>query len=630
MATAPEALSVLVVEDDEDDFFLTRTQLRRARTFRPTVTWAQTFEDGFDKLRTEAFDVALVDYRLGAHDGLELLRAAADAGVTTPIVLLTGQNDLEVDVEAGTAGASDYLVKGVDPAQLERSIRYARDRRRAEGQIRLQANLLDKARDAIVAFAADGTVRYANRSTAALLGVPMEQVMDRPGLVFNFADLPVQDLIRTLRNTGEWSGEMHIKHADGRTITVESRWSLVREDDGGESFLAILTDITERKALEVQFLRSQRMESIGRLVGGIAHDLGNLLVPVLLGSKVLMARYADDEKAMRSLTMIQKSAQRGADMVKQVLAFARGVEGDRVSLRIGTIVDEVVGIIDDTFPAAIAIDAQVDEGLPAVVGDATQIQQVLMNLCVNARDAMPDGGRLHLAANLAVLDERYAHTNLDARAGTFVRLAVTDTGQGIPRDVLDKIFEPFFTTKAVEKGTGLGLSTVYSIVKSHGGFLSVYSEVGEGTSFSLYFPVADKPERLRDDDAPGEQRGRGETILVVDDEPFILDATQDILEDAGYRVITAANGRLGLDTFNARKAEIDLVLTDVMMPEMDGVALLRALRGAGETVPVVAASGMMGVRMEEVTEAGANAFLSKPFEAGRLQQILHDLLRPEG
>lgn len=630
MATAPEALSVLVVEDDEDDFFLTRTQLRRARTFLPTVTWAQTFEDGLDKLRTEAFDVALVDYRLGAHDGLELLRAAADAGVTTPIVLLTGQNDLEVDVQAGTAGASDYLVKGVDPAQLERSIRYARDRRRAEGQIRLQANLLDKARDAIVAFSADGIVRYANRSTAALLGVPMEQVLHTPGVVFAFAQPPLPQVVHAVHETGEWSGEMNLRHADGRSLTVESRWSLVRDSNEGETFLAILTDVTERKTLEVQFLRSQRMESIGRLVGGIAHDLGNLLVPVLLGSKVLMARYAEDEKAMRSLNMIQKSAQRGADMVKQVLAFARGVEGDRVSLRLGTIVEEVVGIIEDTFPASVVIDAKVDESLPSVIGDATQIQQVLMNLCVNARDAMPEGGRLHLSASLAVLDERYAQTNLEARAGTFVRLTVTDTGQGIPRDVLDKIFEPFFTTKAVEKGTGLGLSTVYSIVKSHGGFLSVYSEVGQGTSFSLYFPIADKPERMRDEETPGEKRGHGETILVVDDEPFILDATQDILEDAGYRVITAANGRLGLDTFYARKADIALVLTDVMMPEMDGVALLRALRGAGETVPVVAASGMMGVRMEEVTEAGANAFLSKPFEAVRLQQVIYDLLHPQG
>ena len=626
MTTEPEPLSVLVVEDDEDDFFLTRSQLRRARTFRPDVTWAQTFEDGLRHLREGRFDVGLVDYRLGAHDGLELLHTAAEEGITTPIILLTGQNDLEVDVRAGTAGASDYLVKGVEAAQLERSIRYARDRRRAEGQIRLQASLLDKARDAIVAVADDGRVRYANRSTEALTGHALAELMATPGLVFEGAEPPLATVVAALRASGEWSGEMLVRHRDGRALTVETRWSVVQEGSDPVSFLAILTDVTERKSLEVQFLRSQRMESIGRLVGGIAHDLGNLLVPVLLGSKVLMTRFPDDERAMRSLNMIQKSAQRGADMVKQVLAFARGVEGDRMQLRVGDVVDEVCKIVEDTLPPTIAIDTRTAPDLRPVVGDATQLQQVLMNLCVNARDAMPDGGRLTIEADNVVVDERYAQSNLEAHEGAFVRLAVTDTGAGIPRDVLDKIFEPFFTTKAIEKGTGLGLSTVYSIVKSHGGFVSVYSEVGHGTSFSVYLPVAEKPERLVDGNGDGEQRGDGETVLVVDDEPFILDATQDILEAAGYRVLTAANGRIGLDTFRAHRSEIALVVTDVMMPEMDGVALIRALRADGEAVPIVAASGMMGVRMEEVTEAGADAFLSKPFEPARLQQAMFDLL----
>lgn len=625
--TATEPLAVLVVEDDEDDFFLTRSQLRRARTFAADVTWAQTYEDGLDRLRAGGFDVALVDYRLGAHDGLELLRTVADEGISTPIVLLTGQNDLEVDLQASEAGAADYLVKGVDPAILERSIRYARERRRAEGQIRFQASLLDRASDAIVAFDETGALRYANPSSAALFGLPLAELVAHPEQVFTPGEPPFAEVIEALRREREWSGEMSLRRADGRALTVEARWSSV---DGGSAYLALFTDVTDRKALEVQFLRSQRMESIGRLVGGIAHDLGNLLVPVVLGAKVLQVRVAGDEKALRSVNMIQKSAQRGADMVKQVLAFARGVEGERVQVRVETVVDEVVKIIADTFPSSVTIDTDVEPDLRPVVGDVTQLQQVLMNLCVNARDAMPDGGRLRIEAASAHLDERYAQANLEARAGEFVRLAVTDTGAGIPRDVLDKIFEPFFTTKAIEKGTGLGLSTVYSIVKSHGGFLSVYSEVGEGTSFSVYLPVAEKPEMTLGEAAVEEHRGAGETILVVDDEPFILDAAQDMLEGAGYRVRTAANGRLGLEAFERHKGEIDLILTDVMMPEMDGTTLIRTLRARGETVPIVAASGMMGVRMEEVTAAGANAFLGKPFEALRLLQLLHDQLHRGG
>ncbi len=623
-----ELLSLLVVEDDEDDFFLTRALLNRSVRLRFDVAWASTFEDGLKRLTEGSFDVALVDYRLGVHDGLELLHAAAEAGVATPIILLTGQDDLETDVRAASAGASDYLIKGgTDAPSLERSIRYARERHRNLAQIQQQAGLLDRATDAILAFDATGRVVYANQGAARLTGYSAEELASGSGRVFTFTDPPITALIAQIKKTGEWTGELTVRRKDGRTRVVESRWSGADETDA-DGYLAILTDVTERKQLETQFLRSQRMESIGRLVGGIAHDLGNLLVPVLLGVKVLQTRMTDDEKANRTLTMIQKSAQRGSDMVRQVLAFARGVEGERAPMQASVIVEEVEKIARETFGLAIALNVDVDGDLWPLVGDATQLQQVLMNLCVNARDAMPDGGTLSIRAENVTIDNYYTQRNLDAREGRYVRMTVTDSGSGIPPDVLDKIFEPFFTTKAVDKGTGLGLSTVYSIVRSHGGFATVYSELGNGTTFGIYLPASEDGALIHDGAATSDEvaRGKGETILIVDDEPFILETAQDILEAHGYRVLTAENGRDGLELWLDRRDAIDLVLTDVMMPVMDGLALIRAIRSDAPTLPILAASGMMGEKADQVMSAGADRFLSKPFTVDRLTATLRELL----
>ncbi len=628
-----ELLSLLVVEDDEDDFFLTRALLNRSVRLRFDVAWAATFEDGLVRLTEGNFDVALVDYRLGAHDGLELLSAATRAGVSTPIILLTGQDDLETDVRAASAGASDYLIKGgTDAPSLERSIRYARERQRNLAQIQQQAGLLDRATDAILAFDSTGKTVYSNEGAVRLTGFSRSELLGGQSTVFNFTDPPIAVLLAQVAKKGEWTGELTVRRKDGRARIVESRWSAVQDGPGREGgYLVILTDITDRKQLETQFLRSQRMESIGRLVGGIAHDLGNLLVPVLLGVKVLQTRMTDDEKANRTLSMIQKSAQRGSDMVRQVLAFARGVEGERAPMHARLIVEEVEKIARETFGHAIEIKVQVEPDLWPLVGDATQLQQVIMNLCVNARDAMPGGGTLTIMAENVVIDPYYTQRNLDAKEGRHVRITVTDSGSGIPPDVLDKIFEPFFTTKSVDKGTGLGLSTVYSIVRSHGGFATVYSELGNGTTFGIYLPASDDDALVHDGAATGDEvvRGNGETILVVDDEPFILETAHDILTEHGYNVLTAENGRRGLDLWRAHRSEIDLVLTDVMMPEMDGIALIRALRAEAPQLPILAASGMMGEKADAVMSAGADRFLSKPFTVDRLTATLRELLDRE-
>jgi CheY-like chemotaxis protein len=284
-------------------------------------------------------------------------------------------------------------------------------------------------------------------------------------------------------------------------------------------------------------------------------------------------------------------------------------------------------ITQETFPPAITIEVKLPPDLWPVLGDSTQVQQVLMNLCVNARDAMPEGGRLTIEAENLSIDEGLARHYLEAKAGTYVRIAVTDTGSGIPPEVLDKVFEPFFTTKPTGKGTGLGLSTVYSIVKSHGGFVSVYSEMGMGTSFSIYLPASDKDAHLPiNGEAQDTFHGNGELILVIDDEEYIREAAHEILESSGFRVVTASNGRHGVEVFRQHRGEVSAIITDLMMPEMDGVAAIRAVRALSADVPIIAASGMTSGKVGESQAAGANLFISKPFTAEKLLASLHRVL----
>ncbi len=637
MTAATTPLDVLLVEDDEDDYVITRALLDKAQTIECDLDWVTTYEEGRDAILTDAYDACLVDYRLGSGSGLDLLEEVnARGGVDAPIILLTGQGDLEVDLSAMAAGAADYLSKDeIDAPLLERSIRYAVERKHAEQRIREQAQLLDEARDAILAYDLDGEIVYWNKGAERLTGWSEDEILgERTHACLYDPDQEdkLQQCHETMMEEGEWVGELRMRTADDEERVVESRWTLVRDTAGGaKQGLVINTDITERKRLESQFLRSQRMESIGRLVGGIAHDLGNLLMPITLGVKVLRRRLdTSDEKTERTLSMIQQSAARGADMVEQVLAFARGVEGERVALDVGAIVAEVENITDETFPDDVAVEVHVPDDLRQVVGDATQIQQVLMNLCVNARDAMPDGGTLTIEARTVTFSPAEAERNIDAEPGDYVQVRVQDTGTGMPDEVADKIFEPFFSTKEEGEGTGLGLSTAYSIVKSHDGFIDVESEEGVGTVFRVHLPVAEEDEASEAPDrptdaAPMETRG-GECVLVVDDEEFIRETAQQTLETEGYTVGTAASASEALEWVEAWEGAVDAVITDLRMPEMDGLALIRALHAQYPAVPIVAVSGLADGRTEEAMNAGAHTFLAKPITAEKLQEALREAL----
>ena len=502
------------------------------------------------------------------------------------------------------------------------------ERKRAEQQIREQAALLDQAQDAILVRDLDLNILFWNKGAEKIYGWTAEEVVGTRNF-FKESAGQFEAALKMVISNGEWDGEFRQTRRDGAEIIVESRWTLVRDEKGQpNSILVINTDVTEKKRMEAQFLRAQRMESIGTLAGGIAHDLNNVLSPILMAIDMLQLK-ATDEASKKWLDVLRTNAERGGDMVRQVLSFARGVEGERVALQPKHLIKEIVKILRETLPKSIEINFQIPNDLWIISADATQMHQVLMNLCVNARDAMADGGSISINAENIRVDENYARMHLEAKPGRFVMISVSDTGPGMSLEVQGRIFEPFFTTKEMTKGTGLGLSTALTIVKSHGGFINVYSELHKGSQFTVYLPALDRPGTV---DSAALQTdlplGNGELILVVDDEDSIREITRSTLETFGYTVLTASDGTEALALYADKKNEIAVVLTDMVMPFMDGPATIRALQRMNPKVRIIAASGLgAGQRAGEGALEGVSVFLNKPYTAEKLLKTLAQVLK---
>ena len=501
--------------------------------------------------------------------------------------------------------------------------------RSATERIREQANLLDHARDAIVVADLEDHIVYWNLSAQRLFGWSAEDVTGKSAreLFYPSGGPQFDQANLMLTETGQWHGELFLRREDGSDITVESRWTLVRaEGEEPKAVLMINTDITAKKRIEDQALRSQRMESIGSLAGGIAHDLNNVLSPIMMSLEMLQMKYPDEESKVW-LQILQASAARAASLVKQVLTFARGNAGKRVVFQPKHVLADLSRILRETLPKSIEVQLDVPRDLGAINADTTQVNQVLMNLCVNARDAMPNGGRLTIKAENTTLDATYSQMKPEAHAGDFVKIVVCDTGTGMKPEVIARIFDPFFTTKEIGRGTGLGLSSALSIVKSHEGFIDVKSQLGKGTEIAVFFPVStDLEEPLHAVDEAELLCGHGELVLVVDDEESIRQITKGTLETFGYRVLTASDGTEALAQY-ATNRNVAVVITDLVMPFMDGVATIRALRRLDRDVKIICTSGLTEDRRAvTITRAEANAFLPKPYTAKQLLKVLAQVL----
>jgi two-component system, cell cycle sensor histidine kinase and response regulator CckA len=639
-------IKILIVDDDPAAQRLLRDILK-GRNY--TLLFANSGVEALQKAIEVVPDLVISDVMMPQMNGYDVCRALRADPVLSevPIVLLTALNDRESRLRGIQAGADDFISKPYDAEELRARVRgitrlnryrtmlvererFHSQKKHDEARIREQAELLNQTSDAIIVHDANHLIIFWNTGAERMYGWKSDEVMRQNILdvLFSKALDQVLEARQRLSETGSWEGEFRQRNKYGKELIVESRWSQVYDGSGKPaSTLIINTNITERRKIESQLLRTQRMETIGMLVGGVAHDLNNMLTPIQLGIQLLRMN-VDEKQRQRVLDMIENSALRGSSLVRQVLSFARGGGKSHSTIQPKHLVKDLQMLVQETFPKNIAPVIPLPGDLWLVQGDITQLTQVLLNLCVNARDAMPNGGLLSVSAENVTLDESFSLPgNADARPGHYVSFTVSDTGIGIAPEIMEKIFDPFFTTKEAGKGTGIGLSTVRSIVQNHGGFIDVRSEPGCGSIFRVFLPAAEIDQKnieIFDTPLPA---GNGELILVVDDEASLVDITRGILEIYGYRVLTANNGMKAVELFRAHADEIALSLIDVQMPLIDGLSVARTLRDMRPSANIISASGLSSSEHRAKAAAlGVKTFLAKPFSTRDLLEAIRAVL----
>ncbi len=634
------ALRVLHLEDDPDFCALVGGLLERDG-LRADMVLVDNLADFIAAVEKGDFDIILGDYSLPTCTGIDALRAAREKCPDTPFLLVSGTIGEEAAIESLRCGATDYVLKHW-PERLvptvRRAVQEARERlerKRAETELarreRYFRALTENCLDVLAILDRQGAFLYNSPSVKGVLGYEPKEVAGRNAFDLVHPD-DAQNALLAFRRALDhpelkMTHECRFRRRDGSWCHLEVVGQNRLDDPEIRGIVLNSRDVTERKALESQLRQAQKMEAIGQLAGGIAHDLNNILTPIVVSTTLLRERLRTPEDAPL-LTVLVSSAKRGADIVRQLLWFGRGLEGKRILLNPKHVVKEVARFVSETFDKSIGIQTTVAQDIWAILGDPTHLHQVLLNLCLNSRDAMPSGGELKVEARNVKLGEEALAAHPKASPGPFVVLEVKDTGTGIPPEVRDRIFEPFFTTKEPGKGTGLGLSTALSIVKGYGGFLELESQVGAGTVFRVFLPAKpDSQAAKADAEGPALAHGHGETVLVVDDEEAVCKVVQKALERFGYRVFTARDGQNAVAAYMANQAAISVVLTDLMMPVMDGLATIRALRQINPRVKVIAASGLGShPNHDALHELGVKYFMAKPYAAETLLQKLQEIL----
>jgi two-component system, cell cycle sensor histidine kinase and response regulator CckA len=636
-------LRILIVEDSEDDLLLLLRELRRG-DFTLDYVRVETAVEMQAALDRQDWDIVIADYtlpRFSAPEALELLQHQQQ---DLPFIIVSGTIGEDAAVAAMRAGAHDYLLKDnlvrLLPA-VARELREARERQKrldAEQALRESEERFRQLAENITE-----SVFWMSEPTAMKMlyvSPAYERIWGRScnSLYANFRDwieaIHPDDRQRVQTSyfdrslLGKYDEEYRVIRPDQSIRWIRDRGFPIKNHTGiAYRVVGIAEDITNRKLTEAVLRRTERLESLGTLTSGIAHDLNNVLTPIMGIVQLLPKKIGNmDDSTKKLLQILDDSTHRGADLVKQILSFARGVERKPTDIQIGDLLLEIQRIVQQSFPKNIELSLAVPPNIWSISADASMLHQVVINLCVNARDAMPDGGILAITAENLESDENYARMNLDARVGNYVVVAVTDTGTGIQPQILDRIFDPFFTTKDIGKGTGLGLSTVVGIVKSHRGFIDVDSEVGKGTRFKVYLPATVTSEIAPIVVTTQPESGQGELILVVDDEVPIQVITTATLEVHGYRVMTASDGIEAIALYAQHQQEIGVVLMDMMMPTLDSITIVRALRKFNPQVQIIAMSGLATNEVVAQTMAeGVKAFLPKPFTATELLKTISNL-----
>ncbi len=483
--------------------------------------------------------------------------------------------------------------------------------------------------DAIFVFDINDRIQFWNSGSRRLFGWEEKEILGLTVTESVFSNTPnIVPLLKSLRQAEHWSGELGAVTKTGEHRNLETRFNLLKDGEGRlEGILAIVVDITEKRAVEECYVRSQRLESLSTLAAGVAHDLNNVFTPITMAVELLRNVDLPPDEMEDLLRTVDGSIERGTAIIKQLVAFGKGAEGENIVFQPKHLVREVVNIVQKTFPQGIEVKSEILRELWVIRGDQIQFHQLLMNLFLNAKDAMPQGGALHLRAQNVTIDEHFPSFDIDLDPGRYVQLTIEDDGEGMDKAVQEKMFEPFFTTRPVGRGSGLGLTNVLGIVKSFNGFIQCQSRPGEGTKFDVFIPAIfeDEPKHLEYN--PADHRGNGETILIVDDEEAVRDTTQKLLVQNGYKTLKAVDGVDAVSVFGRNQGLIKLVLTDLKMPNMDGISLVRILRNMNHDLPILVVSGHPDEHdIEMLTPCASIHVLEKPHKSADLLHWVHRLL----
>jgi two-component system cell cycle sensor histidine kinase/response regulator CckA len=633
-------LHILLIDDNPDDRTLAIRDLKREF---PDLDVEQASDSATlsSALASNRFDLAITDYQLRWTDGLTVLRAIKSQRPDCPVIMFTGTGSEEIAVEAMNAGLDDYVLKSTRqyarlPGVVRRVLDQAAQRRSLREAETRYLSLFNHLPIGLYKTAADGRIVDINPVAVQLLGFPSREAL---------LSIPAADLYADPGERERWQAlmgkdgvvrhfETRLRRFDGSFVTVEDNARAVRDEEGRILYYeGSLEDITERLNLELQLRQSQKMESVGQLAAGVAHDFNNILTVIKGHADLLLTRGELKSTQADSVRKISSASDRAANLTRQLLTFSRRQIMEPHSMDLNEVILNVAKMLERTLGEHIHLKFELSQKLPSIRADLGMTEQIIMNLAVNARDAMPGGGDLTVRTDVTEIGDSYVARNAEARPGVFVCLSVTDTGCGMDEAVLSRIFEPFFTTKEVGKGTGLGLATVYGITRLHNGWIEVASQVGKGSTFKVFVPATTrKPEAVADTiSVSTEVRGGNETVLVVEDEPELRALARQVLENYGYRVLEAASGAAALRIWPQHAREIDLVLTDMVMPEgVSGWELAEKLQVQKPELKVICTSGYsmdLVNRMSRTPELPDGIrLLQKPFRPQALALAVRECL----